>query len=79
MKKFPDDPSIEQGWYSGEDTTCGVQCECDESTGKPELWVSNYEIIRCPYCGRGYKTEFVVWQYDPDEEESNKSEIRHSL
>ena len=33
------------------------------------LWVSDYEIVKCPACGKGYKTEFVVWQYDKDEKD----------
>jgi hypothetical protein len=66
VKKFPDDSSIKQGFISGEDTTCAVYCECAASM-EESLWVSNYEIVRCPKCGRGYKTEFVVWQYEPGE------------
>lgn len=46
-----------------EDTTCDVLCECGES----HLWVSEYAITRCPVCGRGYKTEFIVWQYEKEE------------
>ncbi len=47
-----------------EDTTCDVLCECLEE----HLWISDSEIKRCSKCGRGYKTEFVVWQYEAGEE-----------
>lgn len=63
MKKFPDDLTIRQGFFSSEDSTCSVDCECGEST----LWVSDHEITRCPRCGKGYRTEFIVWQFEPDE------------
>jgi len=66
MKKFAGDTTdCESGFISLEDTSCEVYCECgcDEN-----IWVSNDKIIRCPNCGKGYRTEFVVWQYDVDEE-----------
>ena len=64
-KDFPYD---EWGWFSHEDTTCYVLCKCGEDL--PDI-VSNYKIIRCPKCGRGYKTEFKVWLYEKNE---NKNE-----
>ena len=52
------------GNFSHEDTTCWVDCECGETI---EEIVSDYRVTWCPKCGRGYKTEFVVWQYEPEE------------
>jgi len=68
MKKFSGNNNIEveDGWITSEDTTCGVYCDCGNETS---LWVSNYEVVRCPICGKGYITEFVVWQYEKDENE----------
>ena len=68
MKKFPDDKLIQSGWIESEDPTCAVVCECGHGVNSHEtLWVSDDEIIRCPKCGKGYKTEFVVWQFEKDE------------
>lgn len=73
MKKFPDESYPEDkftGWFSGEDTTCGVICECGYGLepDQMELWCYQGIIVRCPLCGRGYQVEFVVWQYEKDEE-----------
>ena len=65
---------VEEEYYpetSGEDPTCGVICDCDMQSN---LWVSDYEIVKCPACGKGYKTEFVVWQYDKDENDNKEEE-----
>lgn len=62
MKKFPEG---DLGYIDGVDQTCWVTCDCEESTGN--FMVSDYQITRCPKCGRGYKVEFVVWQYEPGE------------
>ena len=68
MKKFPEDESIKGGWINSEDPTCAVVCECGYGLNSHEvLWVDNDEITRCPKCGKGYKSEFVVWQFEKDE------------
>ena len=66
MKRFPDDPSIHMGYITSDDTTCWIVCECGHDI---EEIISDSEITRCPSCGLGYKTEFVVWQFEKDEEE----------
>jgi hypothetical protein len=69
MKKFPGDTVT--GYIALEDTTCEVYCECVPfEDNEDSLWVSSGEIVRCPKCGRGYKTEFIVWQYEPGETDS---------
>jgi len=70
MKKFPN--SI-IGYIDAEDTTCSIYCDCDKSLWHKNeyLWVSDYKIVRCPHCGKGYKTELVVWQFEPDEIDEN--------
>lgn len=55
------------GWVSFEDSTCEVVCECGYGLDEAGLSVSDYTITRCPRCGRGYKSEFVVWQYAQNE------------
>lgn len=50
-----------------QDATCEVCCPCGES-----VWVSDTDVVRCPKCGKGYKTEFVVWEYELGEEDANK-------
>jgi hypothetical protein len=77
MKQFPIDSTPEGGYISGEDSTCWITCECGyglqntgyglDYGGNP-LFVSDSGITHCPKCGRGYKSEFVVWQYEPNEE-----------
>jgi len=64
MKKY-------EGVLSGEDPTCWVQCEC----GKQSEIISNWRVTICPDCGRKYRTEFIVWQFEPDEkvEEDGKA------
>ena len=61
-----------KSWFGSEDTTCSVYCECECWLDDPDaspLFVSSTDIIRCPHCGRGYKTEFIVWQYEPGEKD----------
>ena len=53
---------------SSEDTQCFVRCVCKESS-VDEFSVSDYHIFRCPHCGRGYRTEFILWVYSPNEED----------
>ena len=55
-----------EGFQDAYDPTCGIDCECGYLTS---LWVSDSEIVRCPNCGRGYKNEFVTWQYEKDEDD----------
>lgn len=62
MKKFPE----ENGYFTHEDPTCYVLCECGFDIREI---VSDHKMVRCPQCGRGYKTEFVVWQFEPDEKD----------
>lgn len=66
MKKFAgDDGEVESGFIEGEDTTFWVTCDCGH---RIEEIISDWKIIRCPNCGKGYRGEFVVWQYDIGEE-----------
>jgi len=68
MKKFPNwEDNKYGGNISAEDPTCEVTCICGYGLNETGLWISDYEIVRCPKCGRGYKSEFVVWQFEPDE------------
>lgn len=65
MKKFAGtNIEVESGFISHEDTTCWIDCDCGYTI---EEIVSDWKIIRCPNCDKGYMTEFVVWQYDVDE------------
>jgi hypothetical protein len=69
--------------YGEEDTSVAVMCDCpgnvyypinaDGSTGEQHyvLEVDDRKIWRCEFCGRGYKTELIVWQYEPEEEDAN--------
>jgi hypothetical protein len=68
MKKYAGD-GLEFSPIGYEDTTCEIYCDCGYGYGEKELiWASNSEIVRCPKCGKGYKVEFVVWQYEKNEE-----------
>ena len=69
MKKFPEG---DIGYFEGEDRICWVNCECEASADS--FMVCDYPIIRCPKCGRGYKVEFVVWQFEPDETDEEVAE-----
>ena len=65
MKKFAGDTTeCESGWIESEDTTCRVMCDCGN---RIDDVVSCHRLTRCPNCGKGYRTEFVVWQYDTNE------------
>ena len=55
------------GNISAQDTTCEVACTCGYGLNERGLWISENEITRCPKCGRGYRVDFVVWQFEPDE------------
>ena len=56
------------GWVGMEDTTCTVVCDCGYGLNEASLFVTDHKITRCPKCGRGYKSELIVWQYEKDEE-----------
>jgi len=47
---------------SSADTQCCLTCDCGE-----EFSISDYGIFRCPKCGKGYRTEFFVWEYESNE------------
>ena len=64
-KKYPDG---DIGFVRGADTQCWVMCKCDQA--EEDMSISDYEIRYCPHCGRGYITEFVVWMYEPYEDEA---------
>lgn len=57
--------AIYKGVRYSEDDTCDVLCECDSNE---PIWVSGYEIARCPNCGRGYRSELIVYQYPPEKD-----------
>ena len=42
-----------------EDPTCEVWCTCGL-----KLFISDDSVYRCPRCGTGYRTEFVVFEYN---------------
>lgn len=50
------------GNLNSADTTCWIDCEC----GQEDIFVSD-SLVRCPKCGRGYKVNFTVSQYEKDE------------
>ena len=55
---------------SGEDEYCGVKCICAGSWGwQPDLSATSGWVTRCPKCNRGYRTEFILWVYNPDEKD----------
>lgn len=54
-----------------EDATCAVLCEC----GK-EPFISDSKVYRCE-CGRGYRTEFVVFSYETGETDENFADSPH--
>jgi hypothetical protein len=53
-----------EGSYWDEDLTCWVTCACGYELDE---MVSDYKIERCPECGRGYKAQFKMLQYEPEE------------
>jgi predicted nucleic acid-binding Zn-ribbon protein len=55
VKKF-------KGISNGEDTQCFIDCKCGE-----HLSVADWKLYSCPKCGMRYKTEFIIWQYEPEE------------
>ena len=54
--------------FSGEDECVSVNCPCgsrwDAGINVGAAWVS-----RCPLCNRGYRGEFILWVYNPDEQD----------
>ena len=67
MKKLINDPKTPTKIrYTGYISDTIVYCRCVEGK-KHGLWASQYQITRCPYCGRGYKIKFEVWQYEENE------------
>lgn len=52
---------ISEVYYYSEDTHCFIEC-CGA-----QMSVSSYRMFRCPHCGKGYQTEFKVWEYEPGE------------
>jgi len=57
-------PKVFDGTTFYEDDTLAVVCECGE-----EPFVGSFNIYRCK-CGRGYRTEMTVWQYDMGEDDA---------
>ncbi len=45
-----------------EDDTCYVWCPCGW-----EPFIAGGHVYRCPNCGRGYRADFVVYEYEPGE------------
>ena len=59
-------------WVSSEDTHAFLQyCVCGCNLYELGLSVFDAWITRCPECGRGYRSEFVVWIYEPDEKDED--------
>ena len=52
---------------SGVDEHCWITCVCKDAVDVGEISLSPYCVTRCPKCNRGYRTEFVVYIYAPDE------------
>ena len=50
-------------WTTGEDEHCSVKCVC----GEENIQVAPAWITRCPNCNRGFRSEIVLWLYNPDE------------
>jgi len=48
------------GQTQAEDTQCFIDCDCGNNMSIGDGW-----ITWCPYCGRGYSTDFVVYCYPP--------------
>ena len=60
---------------SGEDLYCSVICDCSFDNDEP-LYVSmrpDY-VSRCPKCGKGYRPEMRVFQYEKNETDANYAE-----
>jgi hypothetical protein len=63
MKKY-------EGIILSEDETCSIVCVCDPTfDNKPLDIYGGIRVTRCPRCGRGYRAEMVVWQYEADEDD----------
>jgi hypothetical protein len=56
MKEYED-------YLQSVDDTCWINCEC----GELHIFVTGSDISRCPKCGRGYRVEFKVWEFEKDE------------
>jgi len=51
------------------DDTCYVWCPCGW-----EPFIAGDSVYRRPNCGRGYRSEFVVYEYEPGETDSEFSD-----
>ena len=54
--------------FSGEDETVSVDCPCG-SRWDEGIWTGSAWVTRCPKCNRGYRTEIILWVYNPDEQD----------
>ena len=55
---------------SSEDTHCFVRCICEKLWEAEQLSIGDHCVTRCRKCGRGYRTEFSVFVYNPDEKDA---------
>jgi hypothetical protein len=53
------------GFGSSVDTQCFIECVCWHNN--KEMSISDTWITRCPQCGRGYRTEFRIIEYEKHE------------
>lgn len=49
-------------YITHEDPTCIVRCLCME-----EIFINDYEVKRCPKCNTGFKTEFLIHTFSPED------------
>jgi len=60
---------------SGEDLHCDVTCDCTNDWDDVHTVGMKPDYIeRCPHCGKGYRPELVVYQYEKDEKDERYSE-----
>lgn len=55
---------VQKSITTDEDLSCAITCVCGD---KVPLWIPGEQIARCPNCGRGYKTELIIWVYEKNE------------
>lgn len=60
---------------SGTDDCCSIDCECGQGD---DISVCGGLVKRCPSCGKGYRTDLIVYQYEPDERDAEYEEWEES-
>jgi hypothetical protein len=61
---------LSQKQFGGIDSACWVICECGHDLTN---LVDDTKITICPICGRGYKVEFIVWEFEKGDISNDKA------